>query len=202
MSHHVIHDAYVLLSITLIAGICLSFAYEWTREPIRKAQAARRAEAYTAVMPEAVSFRPYEDDEFFHNVAINFPDIGFSDVTIAEIFQAVDQEGNILGFVLRLISDDGHNGDMAVAIGVRLNGVLAGVTILADREAQGIDPRYYDREFLSQFSELNTLGVMIGTPPNERYTQVYGISGDAETTRALLQAVNAGLYAAHHWLTA
>ena len=54
-------NAGILLAITLVAAVALSFVYELTKEPIAIAAQKAKAEAYQAVYETAASFDDVDD---------------------------------------------------------------------------------------------------------------------------------------------
>ncbi len=178
-----VKNALILCAITLVAGVLLSFVYQLTLTPIQEAQLAAQAAAYVEVYPEAASFGAVDNaDELIGSSAQEISDAGFTGASIDDVMTALDANGNVVGYVLSATSKNGYNGNITIAIGVDTEGVMTGFKPLQHSETVGFGARCEDESFRSQFPGLTSADEMDG------------ISGATFSTKAIREAVGAGLY--------
>ena len=110
-----IKDAAVLLVITVMAGLILGFVYQITKEPIAAAKEKAAKEAYQEVFPDASDFSaplelaaPEGDTTW---------DTNYKNVDLGSVLEAVDESGNVLGYVLTVTSHEGYGGDITFTMG-------------------------------------------------------------------------------------
>ena len=115
-----IKDAAVLLVITVMAGLILGFVYQITKEPIAAAKEKAAKEAYQEVFPDAFDFSaplelaaPEGDTTW---------DTNYKNVDLGSVLEAVDEGGNVLGYVLTVTSHEGYGGDITFAMGIQKDG--------------------------------------------------------------------------------
>lgn len=189
---NMLHDAWVLFAITLIAGIVLGFVYQITKEPIALQEEKAKNEACQEVFADAVTFEEateYSIDE----ATAHFAEAGFAGQSMSDAVRvAKDANGEILGYVLNVTTSEGYGGDIVFAMGVRMDGTLNGISFLSIAETPGLGMKA--EEVLSpQFAGKNV--------PQFEYTksgavadsQIDAISGATVTTNAVTNGVNAGL---------
>ena len=178
-----VKNALILCAITLVAGICLSFVYQLTLTPIQQAQLAAKAEAYVEVYQSADSFGAVDgSDELIASSAQSIADAGYTGAVIDDVMTALDGSGNVIGYVLSATSKNGYNGEVTVAIGVDLSGAITGFKPLEHSETPGFGAKCEDDSFKSQFPGLTSAD------------EIDAISGATFTTKAVREAVGAGLY--------
>ena len=97
MNKQIIHDALVLTAFTLVIGVILGAVYGITKTPIDKANEQTKKEAYQAVFADASGFNQQEYDADAADKMV--ADAGYDD-TIDDVEQAVDKDGNALGYVI------------------------------------------------------------------------------------------------------
>ena len=97
MNKQIIHDALVLTAFTLVIGVILGAVYGITKAPIDKANEQTKKEAYQAVFADASGFNQQEYDADAADKMV--ADAGYDD-TIDDVEQAVDKDGNALGYVI------------------------------------------------------------------------------------------------------
>lgn len=178
-----VKNALILCAITLVAGVCLSFVYQLTLTPIQQAQLAAKAEAYVEVYQSADSFGAVDgSDELIASSAQSIADAGYTGAVIDDVMTALDGSGNVIGYVLSATSKNGYNGEVTVAIGVDLSGAITGFKPLEHSETPGFGAKCEDDSFKSQFPGLTSAD------------EIDAISGATFTTKAVSEAVGAGLY--------
>lgn len=187
-----LHDAWILFVITLIAGIVLGFVYQITKEPIALQEKKARDEACKEVFADASAFEELTDygledaKEFFASA-------GYAAQRMEDAVRAAkDANGELLGYVLTITTSEGYDGDITFAMGIRTDGTLNGISFLSISETPGLGMRA--EEVLSpQFANKNV--------PQFEYTksgavsdsQIDAISGATMTTNAVTNGVNAGM---------
>ena len=109
MNKQIIHDALVLTAFTLVIGVILGAVYGITKTPIDKANEQTKKEAYQAVFADASGFNQQEYDADAADKMV--ADAGYDD-TIDDVEQAVDKDGNALGYVITVTAKDGSQGSI------------------------------------------------------------------------------------------
>ena len=176
-------NALILCAITLVAGLLLSFVNELTIGPIKEAQLAAQAEAYVAVYPEAASFGAVENSEELLNEALTeIPAAGYATGSVTDVMTALDESGNVIGYVLSAVSKSGYGGDITIALGVDLEGKVTGFSPLQHSETPGFGAKCEVARYISTFPGITSA------------EEVDAITGATFTTTAIKEAVGAGLY--------
>lgn len=174
----IVKDAIVLFIITIVAGLCLAFVYELTKEPIAAAQLKAKNDAYREVFPEASEF--IEDEEIAGLLASYEAD----GAQVTEVLLAKDGAGETLGCVASVTGTEGYGGDISMTVGVSLEGTITGIQVLSHSETAGLGAKCTDDEFRGQFVGIQANPVIM----NQDFDQ---ISGATITSSAVTKAVNA-----------
>ena len=188
----IIKNTLILLIITLIAGFALAAVHDVTENPIAKAQEDAKFDAYRKVFPEADSF-----GELTTDISAYKPE---DSVKLGEVRTALDKDGNVIGWVMTLTSPKGYGGDIKIAIGVKSNGTLNAMTVLEMSETAGLGAKCTSEEFQSQFSGIKASSINYTKKGEPDEDEIDAISGATYTTKATVQAVNAGLKLAYDHL--
>ena len=191
---NMLKDAAILLIITVIAGSVLGFVYDITKEPIAQAEAQAAREAYAEVFAGAADFVTVqegmpEDAAFLAEWSRD----GFEGVTINNVLNAVDESGNILGYVLTVTSHEGYGGDITFTMGISEDGTLNGISILSIAETPGLGMNA-DEVLKPQYAGKKVPNFTVVKTGAETETQIDAISGATITSEAVTTAVNGGLY--------
>ena len=185
-----IKNVICLTAITLVAGIGLGYVYDITKEPIAQMEENTKLAAYQKVFPEAAGF---ED--------INEADVpsdengfeGISGVQIDSAVAAVDASSQRLGYVINVTSHEGYGGDISISMGIDDAGMVKGIEILSISETAGLGMKAKDEKFRDQFKNKNvTMFTYTKTGASADF-EIDAISGASITTKAVTNAVNAGL---------
>ena len=176
-------NAGILLAITVIAGFVLGTVYQVTKGPIAEAEAAAAMEAYKEVFADAADFAEIE----VQADALSTSGVTGSDIN--NVFEAKGADGSVLGYVMVVTNHEGYGGDIQFTLGVKLDGTVNGISILAISETPGLGmeaesvlkPQYAGKS-VAQFSVTKT-----GATSDE---QIDAISGATITTKAVTRAVN------------
>ena len=202
-----IKDAIILFAITIIAAFALGAVYEITKEPIAEAEAKIKTEAAKAVFAEMKETADAPQDEVEKAQALvdqNNKNKEFDTITIDEVLQALDENGNKIGDIITVTSKKGYGGQITIIMGVSDDETLKGIEFLSISETPGLgmkakdDDPDKDGDFKDQFKgvqpgsyKLTKRNInMSGT------TEIDAISSATITTSAVTNMLNAGLLVA------
>jgi electron transport complex protein RnfG len=191
-----IKDALALFLITLISGLALSFVYEITKEPIAVQKAEKTLEAYQRAYPEAVRF---EEDEKLLQLAqetdLTTLDAAYKGTSIKEINKAFDENGNEIGYLIKVLTKNGYNKStpMELAIAYAKDGTVKGIDLITIKETVNLGMLAAEPEFKDQFSgkQVEQFELVKGDASGNE--KIDAISGATITSRAVTNAVNAGI---------
>ncbi|MCD8039223.1 MAG: RnfABCDGE type electron transport complex subunit G [Lachnospiraceae bacterium] len=181
-----IKDALILFAITVVAGLLLGVVYDVTKEPIARQKASAKQEASAEVFAAAESFQTLTDDE---GAAVSAETDG---VSIDEVQQALDSDGELLGYVITVTDHDGYGGDIQFSMGVTLDGVLNGISLLSISETAGLGMKAGD-VLVPQFEDKRAESFSYTKSGAQGENEIDAISGATITTSAVVDGVNAGL---------
>lgn len=177
-----IKNAGILFAITLIAGLALGFVNELTKEPIAYQQELKVQRACAAVFDDAASFEA-------------IPATGGSQgngVEIGTVFKALAGDGTLLGYVINTTSSEGYGGDISLMMGVRMDGTVNGISLLAIAETPGLGMQAGD-VLVPQYAGKNVPSFIYTKSGAVNDNEIDAISGATVTTAAVNNAVNGGL---------
>ena len=181
-----------LTIITIVAGACLGYVYELTKDPIALKTFETKMNAYRTVFPEAADFK--EDASLNTDSASQvLAGEGFKDETVDECLLAVDTSGNTLGHVMTVTTSQGYGGDITISMGVSADGTLNGIEILEIGETAGLGMKADTPEFKNQFSGKQVSRFNYTKTGASADYEIDALSGATITTNAMVSAVNAGL---------
>lgn len=202
-----IKDAIILFAITIIAAFALGAVYEITKDPIAEAEAKTKTEAAKAVFAEMKETADVPQDEVEKAQVLvdqNNKNKEFDTITIDEVLQALDENGNKIGDIITVTSKKGYGGQITIIMGVSDDETLKGIEFLSISETPGLgmkakdDDPDKDGDFKDQFKgvqpgsyKLTKRNInMSGT------TEIDAISSATITTSAVTNMLNAGLLVA------
>ena len=202
-----IKDALILFAITIIAAFALGAVYEITKDPIAEAEAKAKTEAAQAVFAEMKETSEASAEEVSKAQALidqNNKNKEFDTITIDEVLQALDENGNKIGDIITVTSKKGYGGQITIIMGVSDDETLKGIEFLSISETPGLgmkakdDDPDKDGDFKDQFKgvqpgsyKLTKRNInMSGT------TEIDAISSATITTSAVTNMLNAGLMVA------
>ena len=195
----IMKDAAILCVITLIAGFALGLVHEVTLEPIAAAQLAANTATYQEVYPDAAGFQISDElqsavDSWGEEISSQ----GYGNVTVDAAQEALDADGNVIGYLITSTSTDGYNGTIQVATGITAEGQITGIGFLSISETPGLGMNAENPEFKDQFAgkSLQTFEVTKTSPSADN--QIAAISGATFTSSAVTGAVNAAVYFAEN----
>ena len=171
-----------LTIITLLAGVALSGVFSMTKEPIEANELAKKRESYKVVCEDAADFKDI-------NAAVtaieaqngSYANGKFGTTTIEEVLEAVDANGNTVGYVFSITNRNAYNPPLKLALGVKPDGTIERIAFIELNETPGKGSKADEPAFKDQFNgQTDTAGVDVMT-------------GATVTSKAVLNAVNAGL---------
>lgn len=193
-SGSILKDALILFIITLIAGFALGFVYEVTLPAIEAQNLQAKINAYRTVYPDASDFVAEDSlTQLIGDTPALFDSKGIVNITVDEALSAVDEAGNILGYVVVVTTQEGYGGAITLSLGYSLDGTVKGIEILSMNETAGLGAKAGGKEFKSQFTEKNVTEFAYTKTGAQADNEIDALSGATITTRAVVDAVNAGL---------
>lgn len=185
-------NAGILFAITLIAGLALGFINELTKEPIAYQQALKIQKACAAVFSEADSFEEISGEELSYTPeAVVYAEEHGTE--LGTVYRAYSAQKEVLGYVINATTHDGYGGDIALMLGVKTDGTVNGISILEISETPGLGMQAESvlvPQFTGRAAESFTYTKTGAVADNE----IDAISGATVTTKAVINAVNTGLY--------
>ena len=188
----IIKNTLILLAITLVSGLLLAGVHDITAEPIKVAEENAKAAAFETVFPDADGFSDCKTD-----ISAYVPE---NSVELGELQNALDKDGNVIGWVMTLTSPKGYGGDIKIAVGITKDGSLTGMTVISMGETPGLGAKCTGRDFQSQFAGITAKNITSTKTGKSTDNEIDAISGATFTTTAIVQAVNAGLELAYDYL--
>lgn len=190
MNKQMIRDSLILFAITLIAGLLLGGVYAITKNPIAKTQEDKKNEAYQAVFTDAAEFTEVTDAADAQQI---LADAGYTKDRIDEVKAAMDADGNILGYVMTITSSEAYGGELQLAMGIRMDGTVNGISFLSLSETIGLGMEAKKPEFQEQFAGKQVEQFVYSKTGATADNEIDALSGATITTNAVTNAVNAGI---------
>ncbi len=192
MKKSIIKDALILCLITLVAGFLLGVVHDITLQPIAAANEAAQQDAYRAVFEDAEEFveLPGFDAEAATQAAV---EAGYTDDTVDSCVQAVDADGNLLGYVINATDPSSYGGDVTLSLGVRLDGTVNGYSITVINDTAGLGMKAAEEDYASQYAGKQVEEFTVTKTGATADNEIDAISGATITSDAVTRAVNSGL---------
>ena len=172
----IIKSGAVLLTITVVAGLCLGFVYELTLEPIQHQLELALNESMGAILPQADTYIEVE---------------GFTPTDTLFNLTRGEAGGVTVGYIIGA-SRPGYSGRIDVLIGMDTEGVIQGINILNHTETPGLGanaalPAFTD-QFRGGYGELSST-----RSPSPGPNEIIIITASTITVDAIVAAVNEAL---------
>ncbi len=178
-------DTLILFAITLISGLLLGLVYQVTVQPRREQQERRMHDACQTVFAQAEQF-----EEIDYIVNESLAELLAADrVSIGTIYQALDAEGNPLGYVIETSSGEGYGGNITLYAGITNDGIVNGVSILSISETPGLGMRAQE-VLVPQFAEKPAEDFTYTKTGSQSDSEIDAISSATITTKAVTNAIN------------
>jgi electron transport complex protein RnfG len=181
-----------LTVITLTAGILLGYVYELTKQPIAERTLEAKLDSYRTVFPDAADFAESDKVDTAAATAV-LADNGYGKESVDECLAAVDAGGSGLGYVMTVTTSEGYGGDITISMGVRNDGTLNGIEILSISETAGLGMKADTDEFKDKFRDKKVSQFNYTKSGAAAEYEIDALSGATITTKAMVNAVNAGL---------
>lgn len=191
---NIVKDAMVLFVITLVAGLALGFVYEITKPVIEERALEAKTEAYKAVYKDVAKF--VEDEELTDKIEESqafLSSKGLNNITIDEVFVALDDSDNTLGHVMSVSTGEGYGGKITISLGYSMDGTVKGLEFLVLNETVGFGSRAAEPDFKDQFIEKQVTEFVATKSGAASENEIDALSGATITTEAVTGAVNAGI---------
>jgi Na+-translocating ferredoxin:NAD+ oxidoreductase subunit G len=165
-----------LTVITLVAGLSLGYVYQWTKEPIAKAQMDKQLRAIEAVV------KGYDNNP----VVEKFKSVTPDGLDSLEMFPAKKQ-GELIGMAVKTKSSKGYSGDIWIMVGFNLQGEILNVVVIEHKETPGLGSKMTESKFLNQFLGKNPQQMNLKVKKDGG--TVDAITGATISSRAFSEAV-------------
>jgi electron transport complex protein RnfG len=189
----ILKDAFALTLITIICSFALAFVYEITKEPIRNQADARKNAGYKVVFADAKSLVTDEElVKLSSEIDLSTLDSDFAGVTIDDVVQALDDNGNIIGYIIAT-KTRGYASTIKVAVGYSLDGTVQGIELLEIGDTPGFGMNADTPEFKSKFAGVQTNQFVVTKSGSSTDNEIDVVSSATITTEAVVRATNAGI---------
>lgn len=189
-----IKDAIALFLITLISGLALSYVYELTKTPIAEQAVIKQEKANKAVFADADSFIK---DEALTQKAMSTDlatiNADYKGISMGEISQALDAGGNVIGYDVTVTTKQSYKDFITLVFGYSLDGSIKGIQIMTISETAGLGMNATKPEFLNQYLDKKVESFVVTKTGSTADNQIDAISGATITSKAVTNAVNAGI---------
>jgi electron transport complex protein RnfG len=166
-----------LTLICIIAGLCLGATYNITSPAIARLDREQAEQAYREMLPEADSF---EDVAY---------DAGGDYAKVTAVKAAV-KGSEVVGWCVN-IKSPGYKSDIALILGIRPDGTLAGLRVGANEETAGLGSKIAEDDFYLQFAEATPqLTISKSEQDDGDPSTINAISGATISSRAVMNAAN------------
>lgn len=185
-----IKNALILIAITVIAGGILGLTYEVTKDTIADRELKDKQNAYKEVFTDAASFEAVEEDNVMPaDERFMLDEAGYEAVNITEVNKALDASGQMLGYVLTATTSEGYGGDITIAVGIRSDMTVNGISILTINETAGLGMNA-EKVLKPQFADKQVSAFVYTKQGAATPEEIDAISGATITTNAFVNAVN------------
>ena len=188
----IIKNTLILTVITVVSGLLLGLVYDITKEPIAIAQENTRQEAFRSVLPDAASFEEYEGYDAEKAGAL-LVENGYDPDEISDAVTGKDAGGEIVGYVVNVISHEGYAGDIEISVGIASDGTVTGIEMLSISETAGLGMKAAEADFKDQFKDKKVEKFTYTKSSESGDDMIDAISGATITTNAVTNAVDAAL---------
>ena len=187
MKKTVIKNTLILVAISLSAALLLSVVYAVTKNTIAEAEEKERMDSFYYVLPNAKEFVNDGGDRLIN---FNNKNVG---VEIISAYKGYDENGNAAGTVVSVVSHKGYGGDVTLSLGMDNNGVITGMKVTDMSETSGLGAECQNTEWAAQFTGLSRYPLTYMQKGQPEGDTIDALTGATITTKAVLEAVNAGL---------
>jgi len=130
--------------VTFVAALSLGYVYQWTKEPIAKAQMAKQLKAIESVV------KGYDNNPVLETYNVATPDGKDS----LEFFPA-KKGGELIGVAIKTKSSKGYSGVIWIMVGFNLTGEIQNIFVIDHKETPGLGSKMTTPSFVNQFLNKN-----------------------------------------------
>lgn len=165
-----------LAVITLVGGLALGYVFQWTKEPIAKAQMEKQLRAIETVV------QGYDNNPVTDKYKVAIPDGSDS----LEFFPA-RKASELIGIAVKTKSAKGYGGDVWLMVGFNMQGEIQRVVVVEHKETPGLGSKMSDSKFLNQYLSKNpgTINMKVKKDGGS----IDAITGATISSRAFSEAV-------------
>ncbi len=181
--------AAVLGLFAVLGSLLVGFSYQATAERIRQNEREMLLAQLHAILPA----HEYDNDLLHDTLDISAPQALGAEHTRVYIAR---HQGRPVALILSPVIAQGYSGDIALTLGIRVDGSLAGVRVLSHKETPGLGDKI---EVERSDWILGFTGLALGNPPESRW-KVKRDGGDFDqftgatiTPRGVVRAVRRAL---------
>lgn len=186
--NNIVKNTLALFAITAVAGLLLGGVYEGTKQAREEQAVKTQQKAYQTVFVQASEFEDVSVKEA--KDAVTYTE---KEVIVEGAVKALDDSGNLLGYVVTVTAKEGYGGDIKFSVGVDTDRHVTGISYLSIAETAGLGMKAKDRDFISQYIDGSTggEGEFVVNKDGGEGIVIDAISGATITTRAVTKGVNA-----------
>ncbi|HRK78974.1 MAG TPA: electron transport complex subunit RsxG [Thiobacillus sp.] len=186
----------ILFVFSLIGTAMLAFTHDRTEPTIARSQQAEKLALISQVLPAALY-----DNDLLSSQQSAPPDALLGTRKPSAIWIA-RRDGAVSGVVLEAVAPDGYSGDIALLVGIDIDGNVTGVRVTAHRETPGLGD-YIDRAKSAWIDQFAAKSLTAPSPKHWKVAKDGGVfdarAGATITPRAVVKAVKSALdYFARH----
>ena len=135
LTRNMLRSAFLLALVAVIGTTLLAGIHALTRDRIAAQERRVVLEQLNQVLPGS------EYDNALHEDVIEIRDYSYFKYDEPFLVYRARKQGRPVAVVLNLVTADGYNGDIRLLVAIRVNGLIAGVRVIAHRETPGLgDP--------------------------------------------------------------
>lgn len=175
-----------LTLIAALAGLALSGVFSMTKGPIEANEEKKQQESFKIVCEAADHFNKLDVTG-----GENYGGGKFGSTSIEQVLEAVDANGSTVGYVFAITNRNAYNPPIKLALGLDENGKVLKIAFIELNETPGKGSLANEPAFKDQFNDRDVESFVLN---GDKSTDgIDAISGATVTSKAVLNAVNAGL---------
>lgn len=198
----IVIDTFILLMITLVAGLGLGLVYNITLNARNAEMEKAINEAYETVMPGIASNTKVDSklvaqaNDFAKKEISSIENTNditpmrAYDAKVDDVVEAKDKSGKLIGYIVTVTDNEAYNGSLQIAVGIKPDMTISGVEFLELDETPGLGMKADEDLFKNQFKKKVNFFKYTKTPKTED-NEVDAISSATITTNAVTHGVNA-----------
>lgn len=184
-----LRDGLILCVIAAVLGLILGGVFLKTKKHIDEASKEARLTGYNNVYKDYSGVKFEESGELSAGISeYNSRKSENMKAYIDNISKAEDEQGNVIGYAF-IAHSAGYSGNVTIAAGIDLSGVVTGIDIVYMNETAGLGANCTDEEFKEQFKgKSGKIGINAGTGADDN--EIDGLTNATITSDAVVNSVN------------